>query len=247
MTQPFHVIIPARYHSSRLPGKLLMDIHGQTVLQRVWKQAMRAHPATVTIATDSEEIAHHVAGFPAHCVMTSSKHQSGTDRIAELVNKSDFADNDIIVNVQGDEPFIAPELIVQVAEVLALSTASLASLYAAIESREQFHNPNIVKLVFNQRQQALYFSRSAIPAHRDDVDSIANAWRHIGLYAYRVSFLRQWPQLPPSMLEQHECLEQLRMLDAGYTMQLAEANVLPAQDINTLDDLSVARQYMVVE
>ncbi|MFC3909535.1 3-deoxy-manno-octulosonate cytidylyltransferase [Legionella dresdenensis] len=237
----FHIIIPARYQSTRLPGKLLMDIAGQSVIERVYRQAVQAKPASITIAADNDKIADHVSNFGAEVIMTSVDHPTGTDRLAEVISRKGFGDDDIIVNVQGDEPFIAPALITQVANMIAGSDAPVATLCWPIEKFEQLHNPNVVKVVRDQFNQALYFSRSAIPAHRDEPDSIRNSFRHIGLYAYRAGFVKQFVNLPPCVIEHCEALEQLRVLWSGYKIRVDIACAPPQQDINTLEDLEHAR------
>lgn len=241
---PFHVIIPARYQSSRLPGKLMMTIAGRTVIERVYRQALLANPQSITIATDHDAIAEHVTAFGATAVMTALEHQSGTDRIAEVIRKGDYQSDDIIVNVQGDEPFIAPELIKQVAGSLAHADTPMATLCWPLDDVAQFHNPNTVKLVRDQFNNALYFSRSPIPAHRDPQSGKSLFFKHIGLYAYRAAFLLKFTQWPACELEQWEALEQLRVLWAGYKIRVDEACVKPLQDINTADDLQLARESM---
>ena len=241
MSADFHIIIPARYQSSRLPGKLLMDIHGMTVLERVYRQACLAKPQSVCIGTDSELIASHAKTFGAQVVMTSSRHQSGTDRVAEVAAKVGYQPDDILVNVQGDEPFIDPQLIQQAAQSLLNTKASMATLCWPIDSLELLHNPNVVKVVRSKNNQALYFSRSPIPANREEPSSYANTFRHIGLYAYRAAFLLDFVSWPVCELEEQEQLEQLRALWAGVAIQVEEACLKPLQDINTLEDLLKAR------
>lgn len=245
MSPGFHVIIPARYHSTRFPGKLLQEINGTTVIERVYKQTLLAQPKTVTIATDHEEIANHAIQFGAQVVMTLPTHQTGTDRIAEVVAKENFAADDIIVNVQGDEPFISPQLIQQVAHSLTCTKAPVATLCWPINSFEMLNNPNVVKVVRTQDNHALYFSRSAIPFHRDDRISYSHTFRHIGLYAYRAAFLLEFVSWPPCALEQIEALEQLRVLWAGFAIKVDEACIEPLQDINTKEDLLLAQQYFI--
>lgn len=242
MTRGFHIIIPARYESTRFPGKLLEPLRGMTVLERVYRQALLAHPKSITIATEHELIASHARAFGASVVMTLPSHQTGTDRIAEAISKGAFSADDIIVNVQGDEPFIAPELIVQVAQGLLQTSAPVATLCWPITSLEQLHNPHVVKVVRSQDNHALYFSRSAIPAHRDSPHSYAHTYRHIGLYAYRAGFLLDYVSWPACPLEQHEALEQLRVLWFGFKIKVDEACVEPLQDINTREDLARALQ-----
>lgn len=241
-----HVIIPARYHSTRFPGKLLKELNGLTVIERVYKQAQLAHPQSITIATDHESIASHARNFGAKVVMTLPSHQTGTDRIAEVVAKGQFAADDIIVNVQGDEPFISPELIIQVAQALTETQAPMSTLCWPINNLEMLNNPNVVKVVRSGDNHALYFSRSPIPAHRDDVQSYAQTFRHVGLYAYRASFLLDYVSWPVCELEEHEALEQLRVLWSGYAIKVDEACVEPLQDINTKEDLALAQQLLTL-
>ncbi|KTC81632.1 3-deoxy-manno-octulosonate cytidylyltransferase [Legionella brunensis] len=245
MNHDFHVIIPARYQSARLPGKLMMEIDGLTVIERVYQQALKARPKSVTIATDNLIIAEHAESFGALVKMTAITHQTGTDRIAEVVSKGEFNSQDIIVNVQGDEPFIAPQLISQVAKSLYDSQQiPMATLCWPLDDFQQLHNPNIVKVVRDCWQNALYFSRSAIPNNRDKPESIKQVFRHIGLYAYRADFLLDFVKWPVCELEASEALEQLRVLWAGYKIKVEEACVKPLQDINTQEDLVSARNLV---
>lgn len=244
MSKNVHIIIPARYESTRFPGKLLQDLNGQTVIERVFRQAQLAKPQSITIATDHPAIAVQATHFGAQVVMTMSSHQTGTDRIAEVVAKGQFAADDIIVNVQGDEPFIAPQLITQVAQSLMQTSAPMATLCWPITNLEMLNNPNVVKVVRNRDHHALYFSRAAIPAHRDTPGSYARTYRHIGLYAYRAAFLLEYVSWPVCELEQYEALEQLRVLWYGHSIKVDEACMEPLQDINTQDDLLKA-QYLL--
>lgn len=238
----FHVIIPARLASTRLPGKLLMDIDGQSVLERVYRQVLQSEPASVVIATDAEQIAAHARHFGADVQMTSVHHPSGTDRIAEVVAARSYAENDIIVNVQGDEPFIPPVLVSQVARILyGNEEIPMATLCWPVESLEQLHDKNVVKVVRDKYNNALYFSRSPIPAHRDNPQSMTHSFRHIGLYAYRVNFLQELVGHPPCAMEECEALEQLRVLWTGHKLRVDVACALPTQDINTIEDLQRAR------
>ena len=246
MNTNFHVIIPARYQSTRFPGKLLMDLNGVTVLERVYRQALLAQPQSITIATDNDTIATLARGFGAEVVMTASTHQTGTDRIAEVVSSGTFSADAVIVNVQGDEPFIAPQLIIQVAQSLLHTQAPMATLCWPIESLEQLHNPNVVKVVRSADNHALYFSRSPIPACRDNNQSYANTFRHIGLYAYRAAFLLDYITWPICGLEIQEALEQLRVLWSGTAIKVEEACVAPVQDINTKEDLELARTVLTL-
>ncbi len=247
MSIDFHVIIPARYESSRLPGKLLLELAGQTIIERVYRQVAKAKPKSITLATDSVMIAEHAANFGAKVEMTAASHQTGTDRIAEVVAKGQFAAQDIIVNVQADEPLIAPELITQVAHSLYTSQNPMATLCWPIENVEQLHNTNVVKVVRDRQNNALYFSRSAIPAHRDEPKSIAQVFRHIGLYAYRAHSLLDFVSWPVCALEACEALEQLRALWAGYKIRVDEACSEPLQDINTQEDLALAHKHFFTQ
>lgn len=244
MSVDFHIIIPARYQSTRLPGKLLMDLQGQTVLERVYRQALQAAPKSITIATDHDEIYQLALSFGANVEMTALTHQSGTDRIAEVVARRLFAPDDIIVNVQGDEPLIAPALIKQVAESLNHSVAPMATLCWPIDDPEMGTNPNVVKVVRDCHHQAIYFSRSMIPFDRDGAVNRPLLFRHIGLYAYRARFLLDFVTWPVCELEAMEGLEQLRVLWAGKRIQVDEACVCPLQDINTAADLERARSFI---
>jgi 3-deoxy-manno-octulosonate cytidylyltransferase (CMP-KDO synthetase) len=244
MSMNFHVVIPARYQSTRFPGKLLEELNGMSVLERVYNQVCLAQPTTITIATDSELIAEHVKTFASDVVMTLPSHETGTDRIAEVITKGQFDAHDIIVNVQGDEPFIAPELILQVAKSLTQTNAPMATLCWPINNIELLHNPNVVKVVRTRDNHALYFSRSAIPAHRDNPQSFTQAYRHIGLYAYRAGFLLDYVSWPVCELEKEEALEQLRVLWSGAAIKVEEACVEPLQDINTKEDLVHARELL---
>lgn len=242
MKPSFHVIIPARYASSRFPAKLLADLGGQTVIQRVYQQALASGAASVLVATDSQDILKHVHGFGGQAVMTSTEHQSGSDRLAEAVRQGQYAADDLIVNVQGDEPFIEPELIAQVAETLAEGKAPVATLCWPIQSQDDMFNPNIVKVVRNADDQALYFSRAPIPFKRDS--ETFSGLRHIGLYAYRAAFLLEYVSWPVSEIEATEALEQLRILAKGHAIHVATARVQPRQDINTPEDLNKARELV---
>lgn len=244
MSVEFHVIIPARYQSSRLPGKLLMDLNGMTIIERVYRQALLAAPKSITIATDSIEIYQHATAFGANAVMTASTHPTGTDRLAEAIVLGNFSSHDIIVNVQGDEPLISPQLIQQVAGMLASSPAPMATLCWPITTLEEGGNPNVVKVVRDAQNNALYFSRSLIPANRDDLSQLKNVFRHIGLYAYRAGFVQEFVQLPVCELEMTEMLEQLRVLWAGYRIKVDTACVAPQQDINTAEDLKKACEFL---
>lgn len=246
MSEPlFHVLIPARLQSTRLPGKLLLDLQGKTVLQRVYEQAQKAAPVSITIATDSDEIMQHASAYAA-LVKTSASHQSGTDRIAEAILSMSLAPDAIIVNVQGDEPLIDPRLISQVAALLSNTDANMATLCWPITNPDDFHNPNVVKVVRNALDEALYFSRAPIPFKRDEGGESFVAYRHIGLYAYRAKFLLEFVAAKSCELERIEALEQLRVLWMGHKIVVATACVAAGQDINTQEDLQAARALLEI-
>ncbi|MFQ3323922.1 MAG: 3-deoxy-manno-octulosonate cytidylyltransferase (CMP-KDO synthetase) [Pseudomonadales bacterium] len=247
----FSVIIPARYASSRLPGKPLADIAGKTMIERVYQQALKSDCSQVVIATDDVRVEQTCAGFTAPVCITASDHQSGTDRLHEAALKLGLADDHIVVNVQGDEPLIPPALINQVAQNLANNdNAGMATLSVSIEDMEEFLNPNAVKVVASDTGQALYFSRAPIPWPRDNTDELPpfyKAQRHIGIYAYRVSFLKQFVTWPVSDLEQTEKLEQLRAMSNGVAIHVAQACEVPPAGIDTQEDLDRVRQLFDTE
>jgi 3-deoxy-manno-octulosonate cytidylyltransferase (CMP-KDO synthetase) len=232
------IVIPARYDSSRLPGKMLLPVAGRPLLQWTYEQARRSAIPHVLIATDDERIASSARDFGANVVMTSAHHVSGTDRIAEVAQQLGWPDSDIIVNLQGDEPLMPAALIDQVAQLLVHHTqASIATLAVGALTSAQFRDPNVVKVVLDEQYRALYFSRAPIPCDRDGGEGHRLALRHIGIYAYRVAALRKLTQLVPHPLEQCEKLEQLRALAHGLTIQVAIAAVTPGPDVNTAEDL----------
>ena len=240
----FHIIIPARYGSSRLSGKPLAKIGGLPMIQHVVERAKRSAAASVIVATDDDRIARAVSDQPDGCLsaMTSPDHASGTDRIAEAVDNLDFADHEIIVNVQGDEPDMPPALIDQVAELLAQEAdhgAVMATASAPLDTPAQLHDPSVVKVVTDRDGYALYFSRAAIGRrHAEEaLPDAASVRRHIGIYAYRCGYLRQFAQRPVCELEKHEQLEQLRVLWYGEKIACAEAVEIPAPGIDTPADL----------
>ncbi|MFZ4077682.1 MAG: 3-deoxy-manno-octulosonate cytidylyltransferase, partial [Legionellaceae bacterium] len=216
----------------------------KTVLERVHGQALKSGASSVTIATDSDVIYKAAQNFGAHVIMTASTHASGTDRIAAIVRQGLFERDAILVNVQGDEPMISPELIRQVAQGLVTSRAPVSTLCWPVETLTDLMSSHVVKVVRNCRKEALYFSRSPIPMHRDTPTSIEHCLRHIGLYAYRSDFLWHWAESSESLLERIEVLEQLRVLWAGFLIYVDDALVKPWQDINTMDDLERAREYI---
>ncbi|GAA0784915.1 3-deoxy-manno-octulosonate cytidylyltransferase [Marinobacterium sediminicola] len=241
----FSVVIPARYASSRFPGKPLADLAGKPMVQHVYERACESEATRVIIATDDERIAEVALEFGAEVCMTSAEHPSGTDRLQEVVHKLGFYADDIVVNVQGDEPLIPPRIINQVAHnLMAMPTAGIATLSEPIETLEALLNPNVVKVVTDHQGMALYFSRAPIPWPRDafmqsqDVMPEGFSWqRHIGMYAYRVKMLNDFVCWPPAPLEQTECLEQLRALWHGVGIHVDAADEAPPAGVDTPEDL----------
>lgn len=241
----FRVVIPARHGSSRLPGKPLLLLAGKPLLQRVHERAMQSGAAEILVATDDERIADTARGFGARVMMTALTHQSGTDRIAEVAERAGWAPEDVVVNLQGDEPMMPAVLVDQVAGLLeAHPQDAIGTLASKVATLNAFLDPNVVKVITDAQGRALYFSRAPIPWGRDSAPAglasqrgFAGARRHIGLYAYRVEALRRLSMSPPSLLEQIEKLEQLRALEAGLSIRVAEAQVAPGPDVNTPEDL----------
>jgi 3-deoxy-manno-octulosonate cytidylyltransferase (CMP-KDO synthetase) len=251
----FKVVIPARYASTRLPGKPLLEIHGKPMVQWVVDAACQSQADQVLVATDDDRITQAVRnprGSESLVVMTRSEHLSGTDRIAEVAARFNWPADTVVVNVQGDEPQMPPQLINQVAELLlAQPQAQLATLATPIASLEEFLNPNVVKVVGDDHGLALYFSRAPIPWHRDAAPAglasqtkFAGAHRHLGIYAYRVGALLRLTRLPPGSLEQAESLEQLRALQSGMRIALAVAVAQPGMGIDTPQDIERIRQLV---
>lgn len=250
----FSVIIPARYASSRFPGKPLALLQGKPMLQHVYERACQSEAQRIMIATDDDRIAEAAAGFGAEVVMTSEGHPSGTDRLQEVVSKQGFYADDIVVNVQGDEPLIPPRIINQVAHNLqAEQSASIATLSEPILDVESLLNPNVVKVVSDANGIALYFSRAPMPWPRDAFATAEGrqqlpqgySWqRHIGIYAYRVKLLNDFVKWPPAPLEQTECLEQLRAMWHGARIHVAEADEQPPTGVDTPEDLARLQQLL---
>jgi 3-deoxy-manno-octulosonate cytidylyltransferase (CMP-KDO synthetase) len=235
-------IIPARFDSIRFPAKALVDIGGKSMVQRVYEQATKASSLQkVIVATDHERIFKHVLTFGGNVCITSKDHQSGTDRCQEVVNKEKEG-FDYIINIQGDEPFIAPGQIDILAACLD-GKSELATLVKRIKEQEQLFNPNIVKVIFNKNKEALYFSRESIPYCRsfpkDQWLNQHSYFKHIGIYAYRSDILSQITQLEVSHLEKTEGLEQLRWLENGYKVRVAETSI-ETLGIDTPEDLQKA-------
>jgi len=242
----FRVVIPARYASTRLPGKPLRLIAGRPMLQHVYDRARQSGAETVVIATDDPRIEQAARAFPASVCMTSPEHASGTERLAEVVERMHWRDDEIVVNVQGDEPLMPPVLISQVAAGLAgHADATVATLAHAIASVAEGQDPNVVKVVRDRSGYALYFSRAAIPYCRDRQDADAvSLLRHVGLYAYRAGFLRHYSKLEAAPIEQVEKLEQLRVLWHGLKIHVEIAVQMPGPGVDTEKDLSCVEQIM---
>jgi 3-deoxy-manno-octulosonate cytidylyltransferase (CMP-KDO synthetase) len=250
----FIVIIPARYGASRLPGKPLRELGGKPLIEHVHARALESGAAQVLIATDDERVRQAAGAFGAKVCMTGSAHASGTDRLAEAARLLACADDQVIVNLQGDEPQMPGALIAQVAQTLAQSQAEMATLCVRIREVSQVFDPNVVKVVMDKAGQALYFSRAPIPWDRDGFASSALSvkeqpslsdsvpyFRHIGIYAYRAGFLARFTALSPGFLETAERLEQLRALDYGFRIQVAIAAQEPGMGIDTEEDLKRAQ------
>lgn len=242
----FVIIIPARFASTRLPGKPLLDIAGQPMIRHVWERASRSSAARVVIATDDERIRSVANGFGAEVCMTAAAHPSGTDRLQEAVSVLGLPDDAIVVNVQGDEPLIPPDVIDQVAANLARETdCGMATLCEPLQTVDAFLDPNIVKLVRDARSRAIYFSRAPIPWPRDafaaDRSRLPEGFRplrHIGIYSYRVSFLHRFVGWPLGTLEGRESLEQLRALEHGVGIHAEESCAPIPGGVDTPADLA---------
>lgn len=246
----FSVIIPARYASRRLPGKPLEKIAGKTMIHHVYDRALSSGAGRVIIATDDERINNEAQGFNAQVCMTSSEHQSGTDRIAEVIDKLEIPDDHIIVNLQGDELFMPAVLIRQVATNLLSKHDSqlvMATLMTPIVDVKELFDPNVVKVVVDKNNCAIYFSRAPIPWQRDSMSFDSKTlpegskfYRHIGLYSYKAKFVKQYVNWSAAPIECTESLEQLRVLWNGYKIHVAESSELPFPGVDTKEDLERA-------
>ncbi len=244
----FRVIIPARYASTRLPGKALVDIAGKPMVQHVYEKAMESGAEQVSIATDDKRIADVAESFGAQVCITTPEHQSGTERLAEAVAALECDEDEIVVNVQGDEPLISPGAIRQVAEDLAEhDNVKVASMCEAIVDVEELFDPNVVKVVLNRRNYAMYFSRAPVPWERatfhdkENIKLESNHFRHIGLYAYRVNFLWDYLEWAACSLETMESLEQLRILWNGGRIHMCISKVKFPPGVDTEEDLERVR------
>ncbi len=236
-------IIPARYASSRFPGKPLVDIGGKSMIQRVYEQAQQSTKLhRVVVATDDVRIADVVNAFGGEVRMTRSDHASGTDRCAEIAQSENLNENDVVINIQGDEPFIAPAQIDTLCGLFENRVVEIATLYKSFLSLDDCSNPNTIKLVADTHGKALYFSRAAIPFSRSGSLSLNQFKQHIGIYGYRAGVLSQLSSLPLSLLEQTEMLEQLRWLENGYSIY-ATRSEHTSWSIDTPEDLKKVKQH----
>lgn len=248
----FHVVIPARFASSRFPGKALADLGGRTVLEHVWRRARQSAAAEVLVATDDDRIARAARDFGAEVVETLASHRSGTERAAEVATARGWPDDAVVLNCQGDVPLIPPACIDQVASLLvAQPRAAMATLCTPITSAADYVSANVVKVVCAADGRALYFSRAPIPAvshgvrtSGDAASVVPGSFRHIGLYAYRAGALRQLAAAQPCALEVTESLEQLRALWLGLEIRVALAVELLGPDVDTPEDLQRAAEFL---
>src|ERR1700761_8588803 len=232
-------IIPARYLSTRFPGKPLVDIAGKSMIQRVYEQAKKCtRLSEVIVATDDDRIYNHVTGFGGVAIMTNTNHQSGTDRCAEVARA--HQQYQVIINIQGDEPYIDPEQIARLAACFSTADVQIATLVKRVQTPQELHNPNSPKVIINKLDEAVYFSRSAVPHIRGEEPQnwleFYPFFKHIGIYGYRADILQQITKLPVSALEKAESLEQLRWIENGYKIKVAETE-LETYAIDTPEDL----------
>ncbi|SHO80682.1 3-deoxy-manno-octulosonate cytidylyltransferase [hydrothermal vent metagenome] len=246
------VVIPARLNSTRLPNKVLLDLKGKSVVQRVYEQCKKAKNIDeVYITTDSQKVKDICKKFTKNIIITDEKHQSGTDRIAEAIKE---IESDIIINVQGDEPFIEPSLIEDIGNSFEDSDTLMSSAMHKIQKVEELKNPNVVKVTIDNNNNALYFSRSIIPHHRDEWESLLNHnidipsplkfYRHLGIYGYKKDFLIKYSNMEQSYLERLEKLEQLRVLENGYKIKMIESNY-NSIGIDTQEDYERALKMII--
>ena len=244
MTQ-YKIVIPARFGSSRLPGKPLIELAGKPMIQHVYERALETGVNDIVIATDDQRIFDVSKGFGANVVMTSDQHENGTERIAEVAQMLGWQDHDVVVNLQGDEPLIPRHLVELTARgLLENSQAGMSSLCTPIETAEEAFDPNAVKVVMDNAGFALYFSRAPIPWDRDlykngqeQITKLAPVCRHIGMYGYRVSFLKEYASMEMTALEQAECLEQLRALCYGVKIHMSTIDQPPGHGVDTIEDV----------
>ena len=246
----FKAVVPARYASTRLPAKPLLDLGGKPMVARVAECAVRSGAEEVWVATDHGDVVGAAERHGLSVLLTRADHPTGTDRLAEVVEKRGWSDDTIVVNVQGDEPLIDPGLIAQTARQLAESGADIATVAHPIDNPADFFAPNVVKVVCKANGDAMYFSRAPIPFARDHFAQVRDtlpsglpAYRHIGLYAYRASFLRAYAKLTPSPVEGCEALEQLRALWHGYRISVVVSNHLPMPGVDTPEDAARMQEW----
>ena len=244
------LVIPSRYASTRLPGKPLRLIAGKPMIQHVYERAQAAAEALgfkeIIIATDDERIQQTCESFGAEVCMTSNAHETGSDRLAEVVEIKQWADDTIVVNLQGDEPLTPIESLRQVAENLASNPeATMSTLSSMIETEAEYNDPNVVKVVTDQQGLAMYFSRAPIPFQRDEGIQVNKfAQRHIGIYAYRASYLKSFAKMAECQIEQLEKLEQLRAMWFGARIHVAVANEVPGHGVDTEEDLVAVEKIL---
>ncbi len=253
----FHVIIPARLNSTRLPEKVLLTIAGKPMIQHVYERAMESGASSVTIATDDDKIAHIAEDFGARVCMTAGTHQSGTERISEAVATLGFEEDEIIVGLQADEPFMPSKLLSQLAGNLSEHNhVKAATLATQLTAPKDLFNPNVVKVILNHRNYAIYFSRAPIPWERDrfgsvkpdEIDQLKLSdiyFRHIGLYAYRAGFLDTYANWPSCAIEKLESLEQLRILWNGFKMHVGMTDLVVPAGVDTQADLDRVRNSSI--
>ena len=251
---PYKIVIPSRYASSRLPGKPLLDIAGKPMIEWVYRQAQQTSADELVVATDDQRIFNCVKGFGGEVEMTSDLHESGTDRLAEVARIRGWEDSNTIVNLQGDEPLMNPQLVDAVAQSLIdHADAGIATAATSISETADIFDPNVVKVVLDQHNRALYFSRASIPWHRNDFQDPKQLkptaldlplYRHLGLYAYRNSTLQTLTELPPCALEQAEALEQLRALCNGISIYVHISEMAPGHGVDTREDLNRVRALL---
>lgn len=249
---PFRIVIPARYGSSRLPGKPLLPIAGKAMIVHVCERALATGADEIVVAVDDERIADAVRALPVRAVLTSADHGSGTERLVEVARRLAWEDDALVVNLQGDEPLLEPGLVDQLAAAFAAQEqASVATLAAPIQTADELFDPNAVKIVLDHDSYALYFSRAPIPWARDEfaggerrLPIRLRYWRHIGIYAYTAGFLRRYAMWPATELERAECLEQLRILWHGERIFVSQVPHVPAAGVDTAADLQRVEQLL---
>ena len=251
----FTLVIPARMQSSRLPNKMVLKIDNLPMIVHTAKQAMKSKASKVIVATDHEDILKICHEYGIEALMTKATHNSGTERLVEVAHLLNLADNEIIINVQGDEPLIDPDLINQLADFIQDKRTPVATIAHQIILEDEIFNPNVVKVVLDKNKNALYFSRASIPFYRDGfsdrkefkLPEILPIYRHIGIYAYNAGFLKQYGKLEHCALENVECLEQLLVLYNGYKIAVMTSDTKPETGVDTLEDLQRVRQIVGVK